>query len=490
MKNILIILLGLCSIAANAQPLRLHPDNPHIFQYKGKALLIIGSGEHYGAVSNLDFNYSLYLQSIQADGLNTTRLFTGGHRENPGDFGITRNTLGPTGDRFICAWARTDQPGFKGGGNKFDLNRWDEAYFARLKDFVSQALARDIIIEINLFSAYYGAMWPNNPMHPTNNINGTPEMEHTTVNTINNGAYWAYQEAYIRKMVRELNGFDNIYFEIQNEPWADKGVVVGEWLDNMQADLLKDAGNQWRTQLEVASPQSLAWQKKVAAVIRDEEQKLPKKHLISQNYVNFKMPLREVDANIDIINFHYAHPEAATWNLHWNKAVGCNETGFSGMKGDPYRKQAWRFMLSGGTLFNNLDYSYTVGNEAGTDTTATAPGHGSPRFRSQLRFLRTFLEGFDLLTLKPQPNLIKWSKGAQPYLLRDTKGQYALYCDGYEPFQLNLNLPAGRYSLEWYDPRTGQLLKKETLTLAPNKPINSPENNYQEIAGKLRYLGK
>ena len=39
-----------------APTLQLLPQNPHYFQYQGKPTVIVGSGEHYGAVMNLDFN--------------------------------------------------------------------------------------------------------------------------------------------------------------------------------------------------------------------------------------------------------------------------------------------------------------------------------------------------------------------------------------------------------------------------------------------------
>ena len=43
--------------------------------------------------------------------------------------------------RAACARRlRGDQPGYKGGGNKFDLDRWDESYFRRLRDFDSRLL--------------------------------------------------------------------------------------------------------------------------------------------------------------------------------------------------------------------------------------------------------------------------------------------------------------------------------------------------------------
>ena len=45
--------LALASImtgsAASAQPLSLHPENPHYFAFKGKPTVLVTSGEHYGA---------------------------------------------------------------------------------------------------------------------------------------------------------------------------------------------------------------------------------------------------------------------------------------------------------------------------------------------------------------------------------------------------------------------------------------------------------
>lgn len=38
--------------------LSLHPDNPHYFQFRGEPAVLITSGEHYGAVINLDFSFA------------------------------------------------------------------------------------------------------------------------------------------------------------------------------------------------------------------------------------------------------------------------------------------------------------------------------------------------------------------------------------------------------------------------------------------------
>ena len=65
-------------------PLALHPDNPRYFLFRGKPTVLVTSGEHYGAVLNLDFDYVRYLDALAADGLNHTRMFSGAYREIPG----------------------------------------------------------------------------------------------------------------------------------------------------------------------------------------------------------------------------------------------------------------------------------------------------------------------------------------------------------------------------------------------------------------------
>src|SRR5882672_9273367 len=130
-----LLLSGIAALAAgNNKRLRLHPSNPHYFLFLEKPAVLITSGEHYGAVLNLDFDYVAYLDALKQDGLNLTRTFSGAYVEPAGAFKIARNTLAPAPGRFICPWVRSAAPGYANGGNKFDLSKWDEAYFKRLKD--------------------------------------------------------------------------------------------------------------------------------------------------------------------------------------------------------------------------------------------------------------------------------------------------------------------------------------------------------------------
>jgi hypothetical protein len=83
---------GAEAVQLKVVPIGLHPDNPHYFLWRGKPTILITSGEHYGAVMNLDFDYRKYLDTLAADGMNYTRVFSGAYVEPQGAFNIARNT--------------------------------------------------------------------------------------------------------------------------------------------------------------------------------------------------------------------------------------------------------------------------------------------------------------------------------------------------------------------------------------------------------------
>src|SRR5262245_15067159 len=182
-----ITLLGsFCFQLHAAQPLALHPDNPRYFLWRGLPTVLITSGEHYGAVLNLDFDYRKYLDTLARDKLNLTRTFAGGAYVEPqGSFGIARNTLAPAPGRFLCPFARSSEPGYVGGGNKFDLTRWDDAFFKRFRDFVAHAGRRGVVVEVNLFCPMYEeAQWKLSPFSTNNNVNGLGRIARTSVYTL------------------------------------------------------------------------------------------------------------------------------------------------------------------------------------------------------------------------------------------------------------------------------------------------------------------
>ncbi len=437
------ILVCTSSVSEAQQPIALHPDNPHYFQYKGKPLLLVTSAEHYGALLNLDFDYNRYFDELASERMNLTRTFTGVYCEPPGAFNIGNNTLAPLPNRLITPWARSSEPGYKNGGNKFDLTQWDPAYFERLKSFMQEADKRDIMVEFTLFCPFYeDTMWVFSPLHPLNNVNSTPDIPRTDVYTTDkSGKLFEIQKALVRKLVTELNGFNNIIFEICNEPYF--GGVTMEW------------------------------QHAIADVIIDAEKSLPKKHLISQNIANATKLIENPHPNISVFNFHYAYPPVAVaQNYHLNKPIGDNETGFNGSSDSIYRFEGWRFMLAGGALYNNLDYSFTPGHEAGdykyNDKT---PGGGSDALRKQLGYLRKFMERFNFLKMSPDSLLIdpEQSKNIRYNAISEKGNQYAVYLLDLHSSSLTLNIPDGRYEVQWMHPLTGKYEKARTEKSTNNR---------------------
>jgi hypothetical protein len=448
-------LLVASALLAGAQPIALHPQNPHYFLYRGQPLALITSAEHYGSVINADFDYKRYLATLAADGLNYTRIFGGSYVEIPvKSFGIKRNTLAPAPGSFIAPWARSAEPGYDGGGNKFDLDHWNPAYFDRMQDFLKEASERGIIVEITLFSSHYQEQhWKRSPFHPSNNVNATAAIDWKKLHTLDNANILGYQERYTRKLVHEAAAYDNVIFEIQNEPWSDRTQLAGA----VNPYLPEPARDRYPNSIDIADPQSIAWQARVAGWIRSEA----KTHLIAQNCCNFGFPVRDYAPEASIINFHYPHPMAAHLNYGLGLALACDETGFRGTGDAFYLRQAWTFMLSGGGIFNNLDYSFSPGHEDGADTEPNGPGGGSAALRRQLGVLSKFLKSFDLANLRLDTNTIKHAAGAYSYTLSAPGRQYAIFIDGKGIIPITLDLPKGHYAGEWINPQTGAIERTE-----------------------------
>jgi hypothetical protein len=446
------------------KPIALHPDNPHYFLWRGKSTVLITSGEHYGAVLNLDFDYATYLKELESKKLNLTRTWAGSYVEPTTAFNIANNSLAPQRGKFICPWARSSETGYPNGGNKFDLTKWDAKYFSRLHDFVQQASKRGVVVEMNLFCPMYEeGMWRLSPQNAANNINGIGNISRTNVYTLDkNGSLLAVQEAMTRKIVTELNGFDNVYYEICNEPYF---------------------GNV-----------TMAWQHHMADVIVDTEGSLPNKHLLSQNIANGSAKITKPHPAVSIFNFHYASPpKAVTENYALNKVIGDNETGFKGTNDTHYRMEGWEFILNGGGLYNNLDYSFVAGHERGDFVyPAKQPGGGDAEFRRQMTVLRDFINGFDFVKMKPDKDFI--GAGAPDkmhcYALSENGQEYAAYFfnpsnAAPQTMSLMLLIPAGNYRVEWLDPVSGKTISRERVKSPGAVSVSSPEFR-REIALSIR----
>ncbi|MBN1418370.1 MAG: hypothetical protein JXP34_06305 [Planctomycetes bacterium] len=447
-------MMGSAGLAA--EPLRLHPENPHAILFRGNPAVLITSGEHYGAVLNLDFDFIPYLDALKAAGLNLTRTFSGVYCESPKSFGIKGNPLAPKPGRLISPWARSSTPGYANGGNKFDLTKYDPAYFERLRAFVAEAGKRGIVVEMVLFCPFYeDAMWDLSPMKTSNNINGIGNMARTAVYTLEDEGMLAVHQKVTREIVRALRDADNVYFEICNEPYFG-GVT-------------------------------LAWQHRIADTIVDAEKDLPAKHLIAQNIANGSKKIEDPHPAVSIFNFHYARPPVAVarnWGL--NKVIADDETGFKGPADVEYRTEGWDFIIAGGAIYSNLDYSFTPDHEDGT-AKPDAPGGGGAALRRQLRILKDFIEGLDFVHMKPDDACIQSGvpEKATARALVERGKAYAIYIKGGTKANLAVDLPAGAYEAQWIDTKTGATARAETFDHAGGARTLASPRYAEDIALRI-----
>jgi hypothetical protein len=431
-------------------PIALHPDNPHYFLWRGQPTVLVTSGEHYGALMNLDFDIVRYFDTLARDGLNHTRTFSGVYRETSASFNITDNTLSPGPGRYVCPWKRADQSGGFDGHGRFDLTQWDPTYFARLQTFMEEARQRGIVVEMNLFCPFYrDEMWEVCPMHARNNVNGIGNCPRDEVYALKHADLTNVQLSVTRQLVAALRDFDNVYFEVCNEPYARK--------------------------------LSWDWQKRMIEEIVAAEADIPQRHLISLNIANGSEKVADPHTHVSILNFHYCvPPDTVGMNFDLGRVIGENETGFRGRDDVLYRTEAWDFLLAGGGLYNNLDYSFTAAHPDGTFLDYRSPGGGSPELRRQLGILKRFLDRFEFVRMAPRPDVIRRVHPELPVQALVEEGQQYAICLHVplprKPEKLSdhllagisatidIRLPNGPYQVEWHDTTTGEVVAQESLS--------------------------
>ncbi len=440
------------------QPICLHPANPHYFLFRGRPTVLITSAEHYGAVLNLDFDYLPYLDALAAYGMNATRIYAGAYLE-PEHYFIQDNPLGPPAGRHFLPWGRSWVPGYPLGGNLFDLDTWNEAYFARLNDFLAQAGKRGIVVEICLFNAMYPDTWASMPLYHANNVQGVGTGACQDFQTLKDPALLARQEAYVRKITQEINGFDNAILEICDEPGIH-GTPPSEYTP---------------------------WLNHLAAAIAETLKSLPAKHLVAQQICGELGGVGDVSANPDlqVLVGQYIGPTAGgqfggmqllDFEYRHDKPIELNETAYypiwyTGDRPGASRVEAWEFIVGGGASFNQLNGLYSTYNPS-------ASGTENETLLRALRNLRDFITSFDFLRMRPRMAFLSspLPPGAFARGLSEPGRQYALYlhhstCQdlkyevqpGTYQDTLAIDLPAGTYQAEWLDPASGGVTGDQTF---------------------------
>ncbi|WP_165822382.1 DUF6298 domain-containing protein [Paenibacillus montanisoli] len=390
--------------------IRIHPDNPKLFEFRGKPLVLVCATEHYGAVMNRPFQFERYLLDAYEKKQTLTRLFVL-FREQQSPFN-PYSTCKPESPDFIAPFARTGKGKALDWQTLYDLEQWNPEFFERLHRFLSLASTYGIIVELTLLSNTYGPdVWALNPLNSKNNVNNLEEINWPEYMSLRHPKLLEWQLRHVRKIVEETNGYDNLIYEICNEPGGG---------------FAADPRNPTPSEVN-------EWQAVIARTIRETEAALPNKHLIVGQEAFTYEPWEQTsdlsfrDELFDAVNIHplpnttyagtaYELGEFMSKQLKLRsfrnyclavyderKPLNMDEDNIASQYKDPdgwtiHRKRAWTALLSG-AHYDVIDFSIINYCETGTP-------QSQKHLRTWMRILSEFVHSIDLIHAKPLPSFV------------------------------------------------------------------------------------
>ncbi|MBI4326976.1 MAG: hypothetical protein HY674_17180 [Chloroflexi bacterium] len=399
--------------AAPAPPKRtsvlsIHPVTPHYFQAPdGKPAVLIGDYT-WGTFSDVDFDFEAQFDALQTNGLNFARvwLWWGCEQFPP-----------PDDHRHVEPFLRPGPGQANDGRPKYDLGRFNAAFFQRLRDLCAAARRRGLFLQLITVDAWmlkHPHLWKLHAFHRDNNINGVDGDPRNTGKgtdgeqgfcSMKNPKALEFQKAYLRKLAETVSGFDNVLIEIANENYY-----------------------------------GAEWERHLCEFIREQERGGRRQHLL--------MPLdlpshSSVVQKWDPKTIHAALLEKRSlrqplifdtdWIINQNDAQ--------------VRRAMWTAVLSGGH-FNYMDDSLPF--RLAAPSSKPVPDQRANLHR-QIGYMALFVKRLKPWTMQPSD---AWVKSGQAFALASTN-ELAAYLPAGGRVTLDLIRIRGRCNAAWFNPRAG-----------------------------------
>jgi hypothetical protein len=408
-------------------PLRVHPTNPRYFtDASGKAVFLTGS-HTWGNLQDYTYSdkpspppldFANYLAFLKAHNHNMFRLWAWESAYNPGAKQGTTTYDPMPYERPGPGMARDGKP-------RFDLNRFNPAYFDRMRARVRAAGDAGIYVSVMLFNGFSiegkgnvgGDPWQGHPLNPANNINGIDGGGSTRAHTLSDRGVTAIQEAYVRKVIDTVNDCDNVLYEITNE--------------------------------DTASPAETAWQTHFVEFIKAYESIKGQRHPVGMT-AQWPGP---GDETLRASPADWISPASQLPASDGRKVI-LNDTDHSffwiGLKSagpDAQRAWVWKNFTRGSQcLFMDpyLDPSHDPGRNN--------PAGGKPdpywdTLRQAMGQTRKFANRINLAATVPRDDL-----ASTRYCLAEPGREYLVYLPAAGDVEVDLSGASGTFRVEWFNP--------------------------------------
>ncbi len=419
-------------------------SNPRYFtDGTGKTIYLTGSHEGWELQDNAfdtkrHFDFTAYLDFLQAHNHNLIRMWT---------VEITRTgrpgTCSATPRATPMPYARSKVCCALDGLNKFNLHRWNPAYFARLRQRVIAAGQRGIYVSYLFFDGFGFTDWLGHPYNRANNINGVNGdtngngSGYDDVHTLASPQITRLQEAYVRKVIDTLSDLDNVLWQVANEtgtvPWLNHFV---DFIHHYEAN--------------------------------------KQHHLVNiTDYDDWSIPTAQRTSDLYASNAEFLSPHMDIVDISTgqnSKSVVFDTDHGAFYVTDP--TLPWKILTRGNSGLWVIDDSRNYQK-------ANSPFEP---LRKAMGYARRYAETIDLAHMTPRDDLTSTT-----YALANPGSQYLIY-QPTSQIAFTVQLMAGVYSYEWFDPSLGAVVSRGTVGAPGGEQTFTPPETMSRDA--VLYLKK
>lgn len=442
--------LSLQSHSVISGSLRIDPDNPRYFtDDSGKAILLTGSHtwsdfqDNGGSDPPPAFDYYLFLDFLQAYNHNFFRLWVWEQSRWTAETSDNNYWFNPA-----PPYQRTGPGLALDGKPKFDLTKFDQAYFDRMRQRIVEAGSRGIYVSVMLFNGWsvdpkdprYGGgknnPWKGHPFNRENNINGIdgdPNGDNIGIETeeLLVPAVTAIQEAYVAKVIDTVNDMDNVLYEICNE----------------------------------CTSGSKAWQYHMIDFVHSYETSKPKQHPVGiTSFGNDDALLNSNAEWVSIYNEASLLPHVA----RGTKVSLLDTDHICGVCGDRY--WAWKAFMNGHNPIFMDGYDGAGYGVGGVGFDFNEPTVLS--LRKNLGYIRSFANRIHLNSMQPHGELA--SSGYALANWTADNGEFLVYLPEGGSVTVDLSGTTETLRLEWFNPQNGQNIAVGTTTGGALQSFSAP----------------